>query len=98
MKTIILTSFLVILVALMLFGCTKLTPKQEVYYETFVKENVGSARDCTELARFDVMDICKKNLSHYLDCNAYWNATEVSYNDINKSCYVSILLKRDVKK
>ena len=98
MKSIILTGAIVILIALMLFGCTKFTTKQEVYYETFVKENVGSSKDCTELARFDVMDICKKNLSRYLDCNAYWNATEVSYNDINKICYVSILLKRDVKK
>jgi len=96
MKVIIISAFLVLML-LILFGCSQPT-KKEVYYETFVKENIGSETDCLVVAKNEVMDVCKVNLSKYLDCNAYWNATEVSYTEATKQCYIKILLSRTVKK
>lgn len=82
--------------ALMFFNNANET-KKEVYYETFVAENIYSEKDCLAKAKANVMSACKENLAQYLNCTDYWEASEVSYTPETYQCFVSVLLNREVK-
>ena len=74
------------------------TPQKEVYRQTFSAENIYSEASCLAKAKQDVMKACQENLSRYLNCTDYWDATEVSYTPETHTCYFSILLNREVRK